>query len=185
MRPAPAARSGRSQSPWNHLRSPWLPDRSPPAAPREHHCQLRLHHRAALGQRALAPLPAIRALLALHRSPAGLLTPGAARLAHTSGSMAGFYSDIVSASGVYRYFVDGQWKESTSGKTVSVINPTTQQAEYQVQGARSNRASAPSPSRISARLPPAAPAGPAASPPYVPRTDRPAPRPLQPARRRR
>jgi hypothetical protein len=46
-----------------------------------------------------------------------------------------FYGDITSSSGVYKYLVDGEWKESSSGKTVSVINPTTQQPEYQVQGA--------------------------------------------------
>ncbi len=48
-----------------------------------------------------------------------------------------FYADIVSSSGLYKYFVDGEWKESASGKTVNVINPTTQKPEYQVQGAHS------------------------------------------------
>jgi hypothetical protein len=46
-----------------------------------------------------------------------------------------FYADILSSSGVYKYYVDGEWKESASGKTVNVINPTTQKPEYQVQGA--------------------------------------------------
>ena len=48
--------------------------------------------------------------------------------------MAGFYDSIKTASGVYKYYADGEWKESTSGKTVSIIDPTTREVAYKVQG---------------------------------------------------
>jgi hypothetical protein len=48
--------------------------------------------------------------------------------------MSGFYSDIKASSGVYKFYVNGAWKESTSGKSVSILNPTSNQAVYQVQG---------------------------------------------------
>ena len=48
--------------------------------------------------------------------------------------MSGFYSDIKADSGVYKFYVNGEWKESTSGKSVSILNPTSNQAVYQVQG---------------------------------------------------
>ena len=44
------------------------------------------------------------------------------------------YADIKAESGVYKFFCNGQWLESTSGKTVPVINPTTQEKDYAVQG---------------------------------------------------
>jgi glyceraldehyde-3-phosphate dehydrogenase (NADP+) len=44
-----------------------------------------------------------------------------------------FYDEIKASSGVYKYFVHGQWKESSSGKTVKIINPSTNKPEYQVQ----------------------------------------------------
>ena len=45
-----------------------------------------------------------------------------------------FYKDIVASSGAYKYYVNGEWKESTSGKTVPILNPSTNQAAYKVQG---------------------------------------------------
>ena len=48
--------------------------------------------------------------------------------------MADFYKDIVTSSGAYKYYVNGEWKESTSGKTVPILNPSTNKAAYQVQG---------------------------------------------------
>jgi hypothetical protein len=48
--------------------------------------------------------------------------------------MTDFYKDIVASSGAYKYYVNGEWKESTSGKTVPILNPSTNQAVYQVQG---------------------------------------------------
>jgi hypothetical protein len=48
--------------------------------------------------------------------------------------MSGFYSEIISASGAYKAFIDGEWRESTSGKTVSISNPTTEATAFTVQG---------------------------------------------------
>ena len=48
--------------------------------------------------------------------------------------MTGFYSEIISASGAYKAFIDGEWRESTSGKTVSISNPTTEETAFTVQG---------------------------------------------------
>lgn len=48
--------------------------------------------------------------------------------------MTGFYDEIVASNGVYKYYVSGEWKESTSGRTVGVLNPTTQKTDYKVQG---------------------------------------------------
>jgi hypothetical protein len=48
----------------------------------------------------------------------------------------GFYQDCAdSASGAYKYF-DGEWKVSTSGKTVKILNPCTNNVQYEVQGER-------------------------------------------------
>ncbi len=47
-----------------------------------------------------------------------------------------FYAPVVSPSGVYRYYIEGAWKESSSGATVAIINPSTRQPEYKVQGER-------------------------------------------------
>ena len=51
-----------------------------------------------------------------------------------SVKMTDFYKDIVASSGAYKYYVNGEWKESTSGKTVPILNPSTNQAAYKVQG---------------------------------------------------
>ena len=48
--------------------------------------------------------------------------------------MTGFYSEIVSSSGAYKAFIDGEWRESTSGKTVAISNPTTEATAFTVQG---------------------------------------------------
>ncbi|KAF6262530.1 aldehyde dehydrogenase domain-containing protein [Scenedesmus sp. NREL 46B-D3] len=47
--------------------------------------------------------------------------------------MAEFYEHIKASSGAYKYFCNGQWLESSSGKTVPVTNPSTLQKDYQVQ----------------------------------------------------
>lgn len=47
--------------------------------------------------------------------------------------MAGFYDCIKTPAGVYKFYADGEWKESTSGKTVSIIDPTTREVAYKVQ----------------------------------------------------
>ena len=50
------------------------------------------------------------------------------------GRSAGFY-DIVASSGAYKFYLDGRWQESASGKTVPVINPCTREPQYHMQGA--------------------------------------------------
>ncbi|KAI7986975.1 hypothetical protein LOK49_LG14G02025 [Camellia lanceoleosa] len=34
---------------------------------------------------------------------------------------------------VFKYYADGEWKKSSSGKSVSIINPTTRKTQYKVQ----------------------------------------------------
>ena len=48
--------------------------------------------------------------------------------------MTGFYDEIKASSGMYKFYGNGEWKESTSGKGVSILNPTSNEAAYQVQG---------------------------------------------------
>lgn len=45
-----------------------------------------------------------------------------------------FYQPCLGASGVYNILVNGEWKASSSGKSVPVINPCTRDVEYRVQG---------------------------------------------------
>lgn len=45
-----------------------------------------------------------------------------------------FYSPIQAPSGSYKYFFEGTWNESSSGKTVKILNPSTNAAAYEVQG---------------------------------------------------
>lgn len=44
-----------------------------------------------------------------------------------------FFSDIRSSDGTFKYFCDGEWLESSSGKTVGVVNPCTRRKEFEVQ----------------------------------------------------
>jgi hypothetical protein len=46
----------------------------------------------------------------------------------------GFYDGIQASSGAYKHYCGGSWSESTSGRTIPVINPTTQSECYRVQG---------------------------------------------------
>eukprot|EP00882_Tetradesmus_deserticola_P023695 GHRQ01025801.1.p1 GENE.GHRQ01025801.1~~GHRQ01025801.1.p1 ORF type:complete len:362 (+),score=169.96 GHRQ01025801.1:936-2021(+) len=68
-----------------------------------------------------------------------LIIPGAAAAAQIKNfssaraSMAEFYEHIKASSGAYKYFCNGQWLESSSGKTVPVTNPSTLHKDYQVQ----------------------------------------------------
>lgn len=45
-----------------------------------------------------------------------------------------FYGPILAASGAYKFFVGGQWRESLSEKVVSISNPTTLKTAFTVQG---------------------------------------------------
>ena len=49
--------------------------------------------------------------------------------------MSGFSDEIVAKNGVFKYYVNGEWKESSSGRTVGVVNPSTLKKDFQVQGA--------------------------------------------------
>eukprot|EP00245_Coleochaete_scutata_P006407 TRINITY_DN20832_c0_g1_i1.p1 TRINITY_DN20832_c0_g1~~TRINITY_DN20832_c0_g1_i1.p1 ORF type:complete len:497 (-),score=133.70 TRINITY_DN20832_c0_g1_i1:562-2052(-) len=44
----------------------------------------------------------------------------------------GAFSDIINGD-VYKYYADGEWKVSSSGKSVPIINPTTREVQYKVQ----------------------------------------------------
>ena len=44
--------------------------------------------------------------------------------------------ELQAPTGVYKYYKDGQWLESLSGKSVKIINPSTNEACFQVQGER-------------------------------------------------
>lgn len=46
----------------------------------------------------------------------------------------GLFAEILDGKHVYKYYADGEWKKSTSGKTVAIINPTTRMTQYKVQG---------------------------------------------------
>ncbi|RWW59068.1 hypothetical protein BHE74_00034009 [Ensete ventricosum] len=45
----------------------------------------------------------------------------------------GVFAEIIDGE-VYKYYADGEWKKSASGKFVSIINPTTRTPQYKVQG---------------------------------------------------
>lgn len=54
--------------------------------------------------------------------------------------MGGFYDEVIAANGVYKFYSDGEWKETTSSRTVKILNPSTNEPVYQVQGqSRSDR----------------------------------------------
>jgi hypothetical protein len=55
---------------------------------------------------------------------------------HTLGKMTQteFFLDCLASSGAYKYFNKNQWCESASGKTVKILNPTTNACAYEVQG---------------------------------------------------
>lgn len=45
----------------------------------------------------------------------------------------GVFAEILNGE-VYKYYSDGEWKKSSSGKSVAIINPTTRRTQYKVQG---------------------------------------------------
>jgi glyceraldehyde-3-phosphate dehydrogenase (NADP+) len=45
----------------------------------------------------------------------------------------GVFAEIIEGD-VYMYYSDGEWKKSSSGKTVPIINPTTRKTHFKVQG---------------------------------------------------
>ncbi|GAY44325.1 hypothetical protein CUMW_081300 [Citrus unshiu] len=44
------------------------------------------------------------------------------------------FEEIVDENGVYKFFYDGVWRKSSSGKSVTIINPTTRKPHFRVQG---------------------------------------------------
>ncbi|KAL2502492.1 NADP-dependent glyceraldehyde-3-phosphate dehydrogenase [Forsythia ovata] len=44
----------------------------------------------------------------------------------------GVFGEIIDGD-VFKYYADGEWKKSSSGKSVSIINPTTRKVQYKVQ----------------------------------------------------
>ncbi|VAH44336.1 unnamed protein product [Triticum turgidum subsp. durum] len=44
----------------------------------------------------------------------------------------GVFADVLDGE-VYKYYADGEWRASASGKTVAIVNPTTRQTQYRVQ----------------------------------------------------
>lgn len=57
------------------------------------------------------------------------------RLLNPASIMAGtgVFKDIIDQE-VYKYYADGEWLKSSSGKSVPIVNPTTRKPEYKVQG---------------------------------------------------
>lgn len=49
--------------------------------------------------------------------------------------MADFYSEAIGADGAYKFYVNGEWRTSSSGKILSVSNPSTNTEAFRVQGA--------------------------------------------------
>jgi len=47
----------------------------------------------------------------------------------------GVFAAII-AGDTFKYYSEGEWKVSTSGKYVPIINPTTRNTQFKVQGIR-------------------------------------------------
>ena len=45
----------------------------------------------------------------------------------------GVFEEIIDGE-VYKYYADLEWRNSASGKSVGIINPTTRKTQYKVQG---------------------------------------------------
>lgn len=45
----------------------------------------------------------------------------------------GVFAEIIEGE-VFKYYADGEWKKSSSGKSVAIVNPTTRNTQYKVQG---------------------------------------------------
>ncbi len=48
--------------------------------------------------------------------------------------MADFYAECMGSNNAYRFYKNGEWLESTSGKTVKILNPSTNLPCFEVQG---------------------------------------------------
>lgn len=45
----------------------------------------------------------------------------------------GLFAEILDGD-VYKYYSEGEWRSSTSGQSVAIVNPTTRKTAYKVQG---------------------------------------------------
>ncbi|XP_044463378.1 NADP-dependent glyceraldehyde-3-phosphate dehydrogenase-like isoform X2 [Mangifera indica] len=45
----------------------------------------------------------------------------------------GVFKEIIDEDGVYRLYFNGEWRKSSSGKSVAIINPTTRQTQFRIQ----------------------------------------------------
>lgn len=48
--------------------------------------------------------------------------------------MAGFFKEILASNGAFKFYINGQWKESDSGVYVDIVNPFTLLKQYKIQG---------------------------------------------------
>ena len=53
------------------------------------------------------------------------------------------FQEVAGAKGAFKFYIDGQWKESESGDTVSVLNPQTNEEAFKVQSCTQVRAHVP------------------------------------------
>lgn len=68
----------------------------------------------------------------MQRAPL-LLGRAGARFLSTMTENPPFYEGLRAASGAFKWHCDGKWLESTSGKTVGVVNPASRAKEFEVQ----------------------------------------------------
>lgn len=54
-------------------------------------------------------------------------------MTQANGAELSFFSELYVKENVLRYYVSGEWKETTSGKLVPILNPTTEQKVFFVQ----------------------------------------------------
>ncbi|PKI52335.1 hypothetical protein CRG98_027261, partial [Punica granatum] len=46
----------------------------------------------------------------------------------------GVFAEILDGeTGVFKYYSEEEWKKSSSGKTVGIVNPTTRKTQFKVQ----------------------------------------------------
>lgn len=50
----------------------------------------------------------------------------------------GLFAEITDGD-VFKYYADGEWKKSSSGKSVAIVNPTTRKTQYKVQGSNNHQ----------------------------------------------
>lgn len=54
-------------------------------------------------------------------------------MAESNGAMTGFYDEIFTDEGALKYYTCGEWRESQSGRLVSIKNPCNEKTAFQVQ----------------------------------------------------